>query len=163
MSDVKRDPVLFDYTALNWEFLRKMARIPLHAAEKYGSWDQYKNARLTGEKSPINHAIDHLAKYMNGEPYDRWDGAVEWHLVAAAYNAMMEFFYLRRFGHVVHPLAAAIKEALTKESLPMNGCAKCGSMDDLLLIGGVQVLCRKHAPPPGPLEPPKPPHFKPVG
>jgi len=121
MSDnqPKRDPVQFDYTALNWTFLRRVARIPLHAAEKYGSWDQYKDARLVGEKSPINHALDHLAKYMNGEPYDRWDGAVDWHLVAAAYNCMMEFFYFARFGHAMHPLAAALKEALTREAPPI--------------------------------------------
>ncbi len=115
MNDVKRDPVLFDYTALNFDFIRRMARIPLHAAEKYGSWDQYKNAELTGEKSPINHAIDHLAKYMNGEPYDRWDNAIDWHLVAAAYNCMMAFFYFHRFGHKLHPLAQALKDALAKQ------------------------------------------------
>lgn len=122
MKEVKRDPVLFDYTGLNWDFIRKMARIPLHAAEKYGSWDQYKDARLTGEKSPINHAIDHLAKYMNGEPYDRWDNDVEWHLVAAAYNCMMEFFYKRRFGHVLHPLAQALKDALASP-VPLWWCS----------------------------------------
>lgn len=101
---VKRDPVDFDYTALNWDFVKAMAWIPMHATEKYGSWDQYRHARLSGEKSPVNHAIEHLRKYLAGEPYDKRDGDVRWHLVAAAYNAMMEFYYLAKFGRVEHPL-----------------------------------------------------------
>lgn len=104
MTDVKREPVDFDFTALNWDFLKKMARIPLHATEKYGSWSQYKNARLEGEKSPINHAIEHLRKYLAGESYDRWDKGVDWHLVAASYNCMMAWYYHFRFGHETHPL-----------------------------------------------------------
>lgn len=106
----KREPVDFDYTALNWDFLRGLAWIPMHAAEKYGSWEQYRDARLAGEKSPVNHAIEHLRKYMLGEPYDKRDGNIRWHLVAAGYNVMMEFYYLAKFGHVAHPLKVDAKE-----------------------------------------------------
>ena len=102
--EVKRDLVQFDYTALNWDFIRRMARIPLHAAEKYGSWSQYTDARLVGEKSPANHAIDHVRMYLMGEKYDRWDGDPRWHLVAAGYNCMMEFFYATKWGLLEHPL-----------------------------------------------------------
>ena len=101
---VKRVPVDHDYTALNWDFIKAMAWIPLYAAEKYGSWQQYRDARLRGEKSPINHAIEHLRMYIAGEPYDKRDGHVRYHLAAAGYNIMMEWYYLARFGHEAHPL-----------------------------------------------------------
>ena len=107
MVDVKRVPVEFRYDAINPTFLKWMARIGHYASEKYGSWEQYREARLTGEKSPVNHIYEHLRSYAEGEPYDHFDSDVRWHLVAVAYNAMMEFFYCTRFGHVPHPLAPA--------------------------------------------------------
>ena len=57
MSDeeVKRVPVAYRYDALNPAFLKMLAEIGHYAAEKYGSWEQYSKARLTGEKGPINH------------------------------------------------------------------------------------------------------------
>jgi hypothetical protein len=39
-----------------------------------------------------------------GEKYDHFEGDVRRHLAAIAYNAMMEFHYVSRFGHVRHPL-----------------------------------------------------------
>jgi hypothetical protein len=101
---VKRVPVDFNYEAVNPGFLKRLAMIGSYAAEKYGSWDQYTAARLTGEKSCINHAYEHLRKYVEGEPYDHFDGHVTWHLVAVAYNCMMEMWYCLKFGHVPHPL-----------------------------------------------------------
>lgn len=101
---VKREPVDHDYTALNWDFIKAMAWIPLHAAEKYGSWHQYTAARLSGEKSPANHAIEHIARYLKGEPYDKLDGHPRRHLVAAAYNLMMAYYYDKKFGPEKHPL-----------------------------------------------------------
>ena len=103
--DVKRVPVDFNYTGLNWDFIHAMAQIPPYADEKYTSWSQYTHARLEGEKSPANHIIAHLRSYMHGVPYDKFDGDVGRHLVAIAYNAMMEWYYLKKFGHKVHPLA----------------------------------------------------------
>lgn len=101
---VKRVPVDFDYSALNWDFLKQMAQIPPYATEKYGAWQQYSHARLEGEKSPENHIVEHLRSYMLGEPYDKFDGDVGRHLAAIAYNAMMAWYYLKKFGHVPHPL-----------------------------------------------------------
>lgn len=93
MSETKREPVNFDHNALDPRFLHALARIAGHAKEKYGSWEQYKNSRLTGEKSPINHIYEHLNQYRLGENYDRFEGSKKWHLVAAAYNLMMEYVY----------------------------------------------------------------------
>ena len=101
----KRVPVDFRYDAVNPHFLKALAKIGAYAAEKYGSWEQYKNARLKGEKSPINHVYEHIRQYVCGEAYDHFDGDPRWHLAAAAYNLMMEFHYHYAFGHDLHPLA----------------------------------------------------------
>jgi hypothetical protein len=47
---------------------------------------------------------EHLRQYIAQEPYDKFDGDLGWHLAAVAYNAMMELFYLRKFGPVQHAL-----------------------------------------------------------
>lgn len=94
---VKREPVNYLWTALNWDFLRLLAEIAQYAAGKYGSAEQYKNARLEGEKSPINHAIEHLTRYMAGEKHDRF-GTLDHQLAAAAYNISMEYFDLKVRG-----------------------------------------------------------------
>jgi hypothetical protein len=100
----KRVPVDFRYDAINPTFLHWMAKIGSYAAQKYGAWEQYTGARLVGEKSPVNHIFDHLRKYQLDEKYDHFDGDPRWHLVAVAYNAMMEFYCYSRWGHVRHPL-----------------------------------------------------------
>jgi hypothetical protein len=109
-SRVKRVPVDYRYDALNPTFLKWMAKIGAYAAEKYGSWEQYRDGRLEGEKSPVNHIHEHLRAYVMGEPHDHFDGDVRWHLVAVAYNAMMEFFYCTKWGHVPHPLTVSERE-----------------------------------------------------
>jgi hypothetical protein len=105
----KRVPVDFIYEALNPTFLKWMAKIGTYAGEKYGSWHQYKDARLAGDKSPINHIYEHLRQFVMGEPYDHFDGDVRWHLVAIAYNAMMSFYYVTKFGFVPHPLTVDVE------------------------------------------------------
>jgi hypothetical protein len=100
----------YRYDALNPTFLKWMAKIGAYAAEKYGSWEQYRDGRLEGEKSPVNHIHEHLRAYVMGEPHDHFDGDVRWHLVAVAYNAMMEFFYCTKWGHVPHPLTVSERE-----------------------------------------------------
>lgn len=103
---VARVPVHFNYAGLNPEFLKCMAEIVSFADEKYGRFDLYAIVeRMTGEASPVNHMYEHLRQYQAGEPYDHFEGDVGRHLVAIAYNAMMEWFYLKRFGFVPHPLA----------------------------------------------------------
>jgi hypothetical protein len=107
----KRVPVDFRYDALNPLFLKWMAKIGAYAAEKYGAWEQYTAARLVGEKSPVNHAYEHLRQYQMGEPYDHFDGDPRWHLVAIAYNCMMAFYYHSRWGPERHPLSLDASEA----------------------------------------------------
>jgi hypothetical protein len=101
---VKRVPVDFDYACINPDFLKMLAQIGEFAKSKYGAWEQYTGARLVGEKSPINHAYEHLRQYTAGEPYDHFEGDVSRHLAAVAYNCMMEFYFLMRWGHLKHPL-----------------------------------------------------------
>jgi dATP/dGTP diphosphohydrolase, N-terminal len=100
---VKRVPVDYIYTALNPDFLKALARIAKYAEEKYGSWSQYTAARLEGDKSCINHIYEHLRQYQLGEPHDKF-GDLKMQLAAVAYNAMMEWHYLEKFGPVAHPL-----------------------------------------------------------
>ena len=100
----KRDPVDFRYDAINPTFLKWMAKIGAYADQKYGAWEQYTKARLTGEKAPVNHIYEHLRQYVAGEPYDHFDHDARWHLVAVAYNAMMAFYYHSKWGPEKHPL-----------------------------------------------------------
>lgn len=100
MSDeVQRQPVNYRWDALNWDFVKLLAEIANYAAGKYGSAEQYVNGRLTGEKSPMNHIYEHLRAFQAGEPHDHF-GTLEHQLAAIAYNAMMEYAYIKRFGHV---------------------------------------------------------------
>lgn len=103
-ESVLREPVNFNYTGLNWDFLKLMAEIVPYADAKYTSFAQYTHARLEGEKSPANHMAEHLRQYMMNEPYDHFDGDRGRHLAAIAYNAMMEWYYLKKFGGQMHPL-----------------------------------------------------------
>lgn len=104
MSKVKRFPVSFRFDAINPDFLKKMAELADYAAKKYGAWEQYTGARLRGEKSPVNHIYGHLHEYVLNKKYDHFDGDPRWHLVAIAYNAMIEFYYRSKWGHEKHPL-----------------------------------------------------------
>ncbi len=107
----KRDPVDFRYDAIHPTFLKWMACIGAYADNKYGAWDQYKSARLVGDKAPVNHIFEHLRQYQEGEMYDHFDGDTRWHLVAIAYNAMMEFYYHTRWGRTPHPLIVSHESA----------------------------------------------------
>jgi len=93
----KRQPVNYRYEALNHDFIKLMAEIAHYAAGKYGSAEQYVEARLEGEKSPINHIYEHLRSYQDGESHDHFQDPI-YHLAAIAYNASMEALYLRKFG-----------------------------------------------------------------
>jgi hypothetical protein len=111
MEEAKRVPVNYRYDALNPTFLLWMARIGSYATEKYGDWSQYTHSRLVGMHSPVNHIYEHLRSYAEGLPYDHFDKDVRWHLVAVAYNAMMEFFYYGKFGPIEHPLRQGWRES----------------------------------------------------
>ena len=101
---VTRVPVDYRYDAVNPNFLKGLAMIGAYASEKYGSFEQYTGARLEGEKSPVNHIYEHLRRFQMQEDYEHFDGHPRWHLVAIAYNCMMEFFYVTKHGLAKHPL-----------------------------------------------------------
>lgn len=99
----KRLPVDYRYDALNWDFIHMMAEVAHLGGQKYGAPEQYISARLIGEKSPMNHILNHYREYMKGEPHDHFQD-LEHHLAVIAYNAMMEFYYHRQFGWLGSPL-----------------------------------------------------------
>jgi hypothetical protein len=95
---VKRPASDVIFTALNPEFLRRMAAIAGNSRDRHGTWDNYTAERYDEDRSCVSHAIDHLMHYLSNDKFDRFDGDVRWHLVAAAYNCMMHFYYHGKFG-----------------------------------------------------------------
>ena len=112
--EVKRHPVTYRFDGLNWDFIKMMAEICYLADQKYGSAEQYADGELKGEKSPLNHIPEHLRQYVTGEPHDYFEDPI-YHLVAIAYNAMMQALYHRRFGHRVSRLDLSCKQPTIKE------------------------------------------------
>ena len=96
MAKAVRHPVAYRYDAVDPAFLLAMAEIGAYGEKKYGRWDNYKSSRLRGEGGPINHIYEHLRQYRMREKYDHFEGDVGRHLVAVAYNAMMEYWYYQR-------------------------------------------------------------------
>ena len=80
----KRNPVECRYDLLIPEFLQEMAKLAGIGAKKYGdrNWQQ---SRLEGDKSPLNHGIDHILRYQKGVPSDVLDGK-EGQLVSCAFG-----------------------------------------------------------------------------
>lgn len=93
----KRQSVDHQTSRLYWPFIIAMGKIAHYANTKYGSVEQYADGRLEGEKSPINHIAGHISDYVSRTPHDKF-GTLEMQLAAIAYNAMMEFVYLRQGG-----------------------------------------------------------------
>lgn len=92
----KREPVGYLFTSLDWNFIYAMAKLAKHGSDKYDtpgdSTPNYQKSILGRDKSPLNHLCRHLTSYMNKEEHDHF-GHMKWHLVAIAFNAMMEFFW----------------------------------------------------------------------
>jgi len=120
----KRVPVAFRFDGLNWDFIKMLAEIAFCAGEKYGSAEQYATSRLDGEKSPANHIAEHLRMYLTGEPHDHFKDRI-YHLAAIAYNAMMEAFYLRRFGRRISVLN--LRQLALVQSEEVVGAINIGS------------------------------------
>lgn len=99
----KRAPVGYDYSSLNWDFIKMLAEIAHFAGNKYGHPLQYTDSRLVGEASPVNHIPEHLRQYITGEAHDHFTDP-RYHLAAIAYNAMMEYYYHSKHGHLVSQL-----------------------------------------------------------
>lgn len=111
-----RAPVSYRYDALNWDFIKLMAEIAEYADRKYkeaGGVHNYTGARLVEEKSPVNHAFEHLRMFIKGELHDHFH-TLKHQLAALAYNAMMEFYYLERYGHLKHGLTVDTTPAYEK-------------------------------------------------
>jgi hypothetical protein len=89
-----RLPVATRYDILDPQFWYSMALLAGVGAKKYGDFNWHKS-RLVGEKSPVNHAFQHLVDYQDGNSYDHTElgGHKKFHLIACAFNCMMEFFY----------------------------------------------------------------------
>ena len=125
---VKRVPVTYRYDAIWPEFLKLMANIAGIADGKYahlGGVFNYTKVRLSGEAGPINHIYEHLREYREGVPYDNHEsGDLGYHLAAIAYNAMMEWYYLRNYDQTAQqvPSGAEVAEVMAaaalKRSLP---------------------------------------------
>lgn len=90
-AKAKRDDVIYRYDLLVPQFIEALAMLGSYGANKYGdrNWEQ---SRLTGGKGPVNHMYNHLVEFQMGTPHEFF-GTSRGHLVAIAYNAMMEFFY----------------------------------------------------------------------
>lgn len=89
-----RDSHPLRYDILDPEFEELMARVADYGAKKYGDFNWHRS-RLTGDKGPMNHIRKHWKSYMLNEPYDHPELGThrKMHLVAIAFNAMMEFYY----------------------------------------------------------------------
>ena len=90
----ERDLVRYRYDILYWQFLYNMAIIASFGAQKYGDFN-WQKSRLSGGNSCPNHIAEHLRSYMTRMPYDHLElgDDPKYHLVAIAFNAMMEFWY----------------------------------------------------------------------
>jgi len=135
-GEANRVPVTFRYDGLNWDFIKMLAEIAHYAGNKYGKGNpdelsNYREPQLINEKSPINHIYEHLRQYQTGEHHDHFKDPI-YHLAAIAYNAMMEAYYHRRFGHRVSPLN--LREPLgacAQASTPIEKDRRHASVDTL--------------------------------
>lgn len=90
----KREIFSYRYDVIDPEFEDLMARIGDYGAKKYGDFNWTKS-RLTGNQSPLVHALYHINQYRQNKPYDHEEIGSEpnIHLAAAAFNLMMEYWY----------------------------------------------------------------------
>lgn len=73
------------------ECLIEVSKVFALGAEKYGdrNWQQ---SRLSGEHSPINHALKHIINYQAGIADEDGDD-LKIHLTHAIVNLMFEYWY----------------------------------------------------------------------
>lgn len=97
-NKTKRLPVDYLYTCLDWSFIRAMAKVGHRSAtkrEENMAWiPGYMEKPHTGDKAPINHLVNHTTDYILRKNHPM--GCPKWHLVAIAWNAMMEFFWYEK-------------------------------------------------------------------
>ena len=94
-DQTKRKSVDYLFTCLDWNFIKDLAKLGhwsgIRRKENMNLKPGYMENRYTGDKSPINHMINHTTEYICGNEHPL--GSPKWHLVAIAFNAMMEFFW----------------------------------------------------------------------
>lgn len=96
-----RISVNYNFAKLHWPFWKAIAIMGHYGTEKYDKGQEtpnYQISKLTGEKSAINHLSNHLLEYTLGNKHPLGDS--RWHLVAIAFNAMIEFFWYEKEGPV---------------------------------------------------------------
>lgn len=73
------------------DVLLEVAKVLAQGAEKYGE-NNWKQSRLTGDKSALNHCLKHLACYQAGIPDDDGDDP-NIHITHAIVNLVFELHY----------------------------------------------------------------------
>ena len=87
----KRTPIDVRFDLIPPECLIAVAKVFSEGAAKYGD-ENWKKSRLSGDKSPINHALKHITNYMAGIPDDESED-LKVHLSHAIVNLMFEYWY----------------------------------------------------------------------
>lgn len=85
---------LFDeeFELLDREFINEMVYLGKAGCRQHDD-DTWKEPTRP-KRSPVNHMAGHLWQYTSGHKHDLGDR--RYHLVAIAYNAMMEFYWMTR-------------------------------------------------------------------
>ena len=94
-EELTRKTILERFDLVDPSFLRAMAKIMGLGAQIHGE-EAYLSGKNRADRSPINHALDHMNHYQLGHKYDKLEigDDPKWHLAAAACNLLMEFAIL---------------------------------------------------------------------
>ena len=86
-----RDTISARFDLIPGDVLQMVAEVFGHGAQKYGD-SNWKESRLKGADSPINHALKHINLYNAGIPDDESDDP-NIHMSHAIVNLMFELYY----------------------------------------------------------------------
>lgn len=90
--EATRQPISQRFDLIEPCLLNSLADIGQLSSTKYDE-NNWKKSRLTGDKSPLNHAIMHINRYRTGRSHDHFHTRGH-ELAAAVFNLMMEMWYL---------------------------------------------------------------------
>lgn len=89
---------------LDMDFIKIMNALGEYGSQKHGD-QSFQARRIRGDSREgydrmktselARHAREHFDAYMRGEVHDHF-GDLDFQLAAVAFNAMMEFYYLRK-------------------------------------------------------------------
>jgi len=98
MDKAKRDECGVRYDLIPPKILIAIAKVFAKGAARYGD-ENWKKSRLSGDKSPINHALKHIVNYAAGVPDE--DGPdPKIHIEHAIVNLIFEYWYIDNFASV---------------------------------------------------------------